>query len=216
MGILGADGAFAELVAVPVANLHRVPDTVPDVLAVFTEPLAAAFEILEQVHVEPGTDCVVLGDGKLGLLIAQVLHGAGARVVAVGKHDHKLAILRELGIEAVRSDQWKLAPADLVVEATGSPRGFAVAMEVVRPRGTLVLKSTTAIGTDMNLAPLVINEINVVGSRCGRFPPALRALAEGDVQVRPLITARFPLCRADEALLAAAQPEALKILIEAS
>ncbi|GIW45790.1 MAG: alcohol dehydrogenase [Candidatus Binatia bacterium] len=215
MGILGADGAFAELVAVPVANLHRVPDSVPDELAVFTEPLAAAFEILDQVHVEPGTDCVVLGDGKLGLLIAQVLDGAGARVVAVGKHERKLAILRELGIQAVRSDQWKPEPADLVVEATGSPRGFAAAMQVVRPRGTLVLKSTTALGADVNLAPLVINEINVVGSRCGRFPPALRALARGDVQVRPLITARFPLSRADQALLAAGQPGALKILIEA-
>jgi threonine dehydrogenase-like Zn-dependent dehydrogenase len=214
MGILGADGAFAELVAVPVANLHRVPDTVPDDAAVFTEPLAAAFEIIEQIDVTAGLDCVVLGDGKLGLLVAQVLHGAGARVLAVGKHERKLGVLRARGIETVRLDQWRAAPVDLVVEATGTAGGFARALEVVRPRGTLVLKSTVALGAEINLAPLVINEVTVVGSRCGPFRPALRALAEGGVDVASLIAARFPLQRADEALRAAARPGVLKVLIE--
>lgn len=215
MGIVGADGAFAELVAVPVANLHRVSDAVPDELAVFTEPLAAALEILEQVHVSPGTECVVLGDGKLGLLIAQVLHGAGARVLAVGKHERKLAILRARGIETVALDRWRAAPADLVVEATGTVHGFARALAAVRPRGTLVLKSTAAAGASLNLAPLVVNEVTVVGSRCGRFPPALRALAEGGIDVRSLIASRFPLERAGDALRVAAEPGVLKVLIEA-
>ncbi len=214
MGILNADGAFAERVAVPVANLHSVPDNVPDDVAVFTEPLAAAFEILEQVRVQPGMPCLVLGDGKLGLLVAQVLHGAGAQVLAVGRHESKLDILRRRGIDTVSVDQWNAAPTDLVVEATGTANGLAAAIAAVRPRGTLVLKSTVAIGAELNLAPLVINEITLVGSRCGPFPPALHALAHGTVDVRSLISDRVPLARAQEGLRLAAQPGVLKVLIE--
>jgi threonine dehydrogenase-like Zn-dependent dehydrogenase len=215
MGILGADGCFAERVRVPAANLHPVPDGVSDELAVFTEPLAAAFEILEQVHVEPGRDCVVLGDGKLGLLAAQVLHQAGARVLAVGRHPEKLRILAKRGIETRLLSDWRGELASLVVEATGTAEGFEQAVAATQPRGTLVLKSTVAESPGLNLAPLVIDEISVVGSRCGPFPPALRALETGAVDVTSLVSERIPLSRADEALRRATAPGLLKVLIEA-
>jgi threonine dehydrogenase-like Zn-dependent dehydrogenase len=214
MGIAGADGAFAELVRVPVANLHAVPEALPDEAAVFTEPLAAAFEILEQVRVEPGVRATVLGAGKLGLLVAQVLALAGARVLAVGRHPEKLALLRARGIEAVRAGDWRGEPAPLVVEATGSARGFQLAVAATRPRGTLVLKSTLAERPAVDLAPLVIHEIRVVGSRCGPFPPALRALETGAVDVRPLVSDRLPLARGTEAFRRAARRGALKVLLE--
>ncbi len=214
MGIVGADGAFAEFVAVPAANLHAVPDSVPDELAVFTEPLAAAFEILEQVQVTPTMRAVVLGDGKLGLLVAQVLHQAGARVRAVGKHAEKLGILRRHGIETATLGEWDRASADLVVEATGSAEGFALAVAAARPRGTVVLKSTVAEAVRLDTAPLVINEITVIGSRCGNFPPALRALEAGNIDVRSLISARRPLQDGVEALRLASSAGVLKVLLE--
>jgi threonine dehydrogenase-like Zn-dependent dehydrogenase len=213
MGILNADGAFAELVAVPVANLHAVPDAVPDEAAVFAEPLAAAFEILEQVRIEPSMRCTVLGDGKLGLLAAQVLATTGARVTAVGKHADKLAILARRGIATSLLDEWDRRRADVVVEATGSAAGFALAAAATTPRGTLVLKSTVAESGALNLAPLVIDEITVVGSRCGPFAPALAALANGTVDVGALISARFPLRDGVQALRSAAEPGRLKVLI---
>ena len=214
MGILDADGAFAERLCVPVANLHAVPDGVSDEAAVFAEPLAAAFEILDQVPVAPDADCIVLGDGKLGLLVAQVLHGAGARVLAVGKHPEKLGLLERRGIETEELSTWQPRKADLVVEATGRAEGFRLAVEITRPRGTLVLKSTLAERSTLDLAPLVIDEISVVGSRCGPFPPALRALETDRVSVKPLISERVPLRAADEALRLAARPGTLKVLIE--
>jgi len=213
MGILNADGAFAEYVAVPLANLHRVSGAVDDEQAVFTEPLAAAFEILDQVSLAPGTDCVVLGDGKLGLLVAQVLFQAGVRVLAVGKHDDKLALLRRRGVETVLLSAWRRTPVDVVVEATGSAAGLSMAIAATKPRGTLVLKSTVAEVTTLNLAPLVINEISVVGSRCGRFVPALRALETGSVDVAPLISAQLSLNHGVEALRRAAAPGTLKVLL---
>jgi len=216
MGIQGADGAFAELVRVPVANLHAVPDAVSDARAVFVEPLAAACEVVEQVRVAPGMTCLVLGDGKLGLLVAQVLAGTGARVLCVGRHPEKLALLARRGIETRLAAEWTPAPrTDLVVEATGSADGFRAAVAATRPRGTLVLKSTLAEHPRVDLAPLVIHEITVVGSRCGPFEPALRALSEGSVEVDSLISARVPLARAEQALARAAEPGALKVLIEA-
>jgi threonine dehydrogenase-like Zn-dependent dehydrogenase len=213
MGILDADGAFAECVAVPVANLHRVPDSIADEQAVFTEPLAAAFEILDQVPLEAGTSCVVLGDGKLGLLVAQVVFQTGARVLAVGKHTDKLAILQRRGIETVTLPAWRRTPADVVIEATGSSTGLAMAIAATKPRGTLVLKSTLADAVPLNLAPLVINEITVVGSRCGRFAPALQALEAGSVDVTSLISARLPLRDGVGGLQRAAAPGALKVLL---
>ena len=213
MGILNADGAFAEYVAVPVANLHAVADRIDDTAAVFTEPLAAAFEILEQVDVVPAMDCLVLGDGKLGLLVAQVLHQAGGRVVLVGKHEAKLAIARQHGIVSRRVQDWNGAPASLVVEATGSSVALAAAVAATRPRGTLVLKSTVAGAHSIDLSPLVINEITVVGSRCGPFVPALRALESGNIDVRPLISAQRPLHDGVAALQLAATPGVLKVVL---
>jgi len=213
MGILDADGAFAELVSVPVANLHAVPDTVTDEAAVFVEPLAAAFEILEQVHITAEHDCLVFGDGKLGLLIAQVLQQTGARVLAVGKHPDHLAWLARRGIDTVTLDAWRPTPADIVVEATGSAATLAVALAATKPRGTLVLKSTVADPTPVPFATVVINEICVVGSRCGPFEPAVRALAAGAVEVTGLIAARRPLAEGVAALGEAASRGTLKVLL---
>jgi threonine dehydrogenase-like Zn-dependent dehydrogenase len=214
MGIAGADGAFAEFLAIPLANLHEVPADMADETAVFTEPLAAALEILEQIHVRPGTQATVLGDGKLGLLVAQVLDRAGARVLTVGKHDAKLDILRRSGISTVLVRDWDRTPADLVVEATGNARNFEAAVAATRPRGTLVLKSTVADRVEIDLAPVVIHEINVVGSRCGPFAAALHALESEEIDVLSLIADRRPLAEAADALRLAARPGMLKVLIE--
>lgn len=214
MGILDADGAFADRVRVPASNLHPVPAGVTDEQAVFTEPLAAAFEILEQVRIEAGQDCVVLGDGKLGLLVAQVLHHAGARVRCIGRHTEKLARLAGRDIETALLEDCGDLRASLVVEATGSAEGFQRAMDAVLPRGTLVLKTTVSERLNLDLSPLVINEIQVVGSRCGPFTPALRALETGAVDVTPLIAGRVPLSQGLDALDQAGLRGALKVLIE--
>jgi len=214
LGIDRADGAFAEYVAVPVANLHRVPDGVSNECAVFTEPLAAAFEILEQLPDVSGTPCIVLGDGKLGLLTALVLHQAGARVLAVGKHPEKMARLTDRGITSIRIEELGSQSAPLVVEATGSLEGLRKAITLTQPRGTIVLKSTLADSTQIDLTPLVIHELRVLGSRCGPFPPALEALATGKVDPTPLISDRLPLIEAETALSRARQPGMLKVLIE--
>lgn len=213
MGILGADGAMAEHVAVPVQNLHEVPAGLELDVAAFSEPLAAAFEILEQVHVTPDMRCVVLGDGKLGLLIAQVLHTTGAHVLCVGKHEEKLVHLSRRGIATVTKDAWSQQKADLVVDATGSKDGFRAAVEATRPRGTLVLKSTVADQTEVHMAPLVIHEIRVLGSRCGSFAPALRALQAGTIDVSPLLCEKLPLSKAELALERASAAGALKVLL---
>ena len=215
MGILEADGAFGERVAVPVANLHAVPDAVSAEDAVFTEPLAAAFEILEQLTIEPGQRALVLGDGKLGLLVAQVLQHAGATVHAVGRHREKLDLLAVRGIEtSLERDYTPAKEMDISVEATGSIAGFDAAVAATRPRGTIVLKSTVAGRHELDLAPLVVDEIQVIGSRCGPFAPALAALASGEVDVAPLVSDRMPLGRGDEALRRADEPGVLKVLID--
>ncbi len=216
MGILDADGSFAEYLAVPLANLHPVPDAVPDEAAVFTEPLAAAFEILEQISLQPGIQTVVLGDGKLGLLCAFVLHQAGAAVTIVGRHDTKLALARKAGMRAVNLSDWQSQAVDLIVEATGSPDGLQRALAAVRPRGTLVLKSTLVEDHTLSLAPLVINEVTVVGSRCGLFPPALEALAHNRIPVTALIEAAYPLAAGLQALNHAAQRGTRKVLLRAA
>jgi len=215
MGILGADGSFAEYVAVPVANLHLVPDGVADEEAVFTEPLAAAFEILEQVKVRPMDDILILGDGKLGLLCAQVLYLTGARVTLLGKHENKIGLMKKLGIRAVKLADWRASLFDIVVDATGSTPGLELALASVRPRGTLVMKSTLADQHALSLAPLVINEVTVVGSRCGPFSPALAALAQKRLMVGPLIDRIYPLAEGIKAVGHAARPGALKVLLEA-
>ena len=157
---------------------------------------------------------MVIGDGKLGLLVAQVLHQAGGRVLAVGRHPEKLAILAKRDIQTCLVQDWRGELDSLVVEATGTPEGFEQAVAATRPRGTLVLKSTVAESPGLNLAPLVIDEISLVGSRCGPFPPALRALETGAVDVASLVSDRMPLAQADEALRRAMEPGVLKVLVE--
>jgi threonine dehydrogenase-like Zn-dependent dehydrogenase len=213
MGILGADGAFAEYLKIPVANLHQVPDSVSDEEAVFTEPLAAALEILEQVQASPGDDVLVLGDGKLGNLCAQALRLTGAKVTVLGKHEEKLKLLKRAGVRTLPLSEWQPRFFDIVVEATGAAAGLELALAAVRPRGTLVLKSTLAEKHQVSLAPVVINEINVVGSRCGLFAPALEALKDKRVSVTPLIEKIYPLSGGLEAVDHAGRSGARKVLL---
>jgi threonine dehydrogenase-like Zn-dependent dehydrogenase len=196
-----------------VTNLHVVPQGVSDEAAVFTEPLAAAFEILEQVQIDPGDAVLILGDGKLASLCAQVLRLASGNITLVGKHSEKLKLIKRWGIRTMLLPDWQAKQFDLVVEATGSLDGLELAMKAVRPRGTLVLKTTLAGAHSTSLAPLVINEIHVVGSRCGPFAPALDALKEKTVAVTELIEKVYPLSQGVEAIDHAGRPGARKILL---
>ncbi|GAC1404707.1 MAG: alcohol dehydrogenase catalytic domain-containing protein [Chloroflexota bacterium] len=216
VGILGRHGVFAEYVALPTRNLHSVPGSVPDDDAVFIEPLAAAFEILEQINVEPDSRVFVLGDGKLGNLCAQVLKNAGADVLVLGKHRSKLALMESCGIGTALLDEALPGCADIVIEATGTVGGFNVAVERLRPRGTLVLKSTVAHGGHIDLSPLVVKEITVVGSRCGPFKKAIDALQSGAVHVRPLIQERYLLEQGVQAVEQASVRGVLKVLLQIS
>ena len=218
LGIAGRDGAFAEMLVLPEQNIHRVPDALSDEEAIFVEPLAAALEIPEQMSIRPTDRVLVLGDGKLGLLIAQVLHRIGCDPEVVGKHRKKLTILSKKGIRTRLADETKIREGqplryDIVVEATGSPEGFEQACAFVRPRGTIVLKSTIAGGARMNLSLLVVNEITVIGSRCGPFAPAIRWLEERAIDVRSLIGRTFPLEEGLAAFEEASKREALKVII---
>lgn len=214
LGILGKDGCLAEHVTVPTRNLHPVPASLPDEAAVFTEPLAAAFEIPELVHVGPADRVAVLGDGKLGLLSAMVLRDTGCDLTVVGKHDAKLGRLRRLGIRCALRESFTETGFDVVVEATGSPTGLADAVARTGPRGTLVLKSTFHGGVEMDTARIVIDEIRIVGSRCGPFPAALRALAGKRIDPAPLLDATYPLGKALEAFERAQAPGVLKVAID--
>jgi threonine dehydrogenase-like Zn-dependent dehydrogenase len=216
LGIVGRDGAFADWLTLPEANLHPLPDGLPDEAAVFVEPVAAAFRILDDVDVAGAGDVLVLGDGKLALLVAQVLGLVNRRVALIGRHAAKVARARRLGIDARRGGRRAPAPADVVVDCTGSAEGFPEALALTRPRGTLVLKSTAAHGAPLNLAPVVIHELKVVGSRCGPFTPAIAALRDGRVRVGPLVTATLPAERALEAFRAAGARGALKVQIDFS
>jgi len=209
-GIVGSDGAFAERLRVPTAQLHRVPDGIPDRVAVFVEPLAAAFSILEQISDVAGRRAIVLGDGKLGILVAQVLCTAGADVVMSGRHARKLAVAREVGLQVGTP-----APgADVVVDATGSPEGLPAALALARPRGIVVLKTTVAAEHRLDLAPAVVNELTLVGSRCGRFGPAIAALADERIAVEPLIDAEYPLADGLAAFEQARTKGVLKVLLD--
>jgi threonine dehydrogenase-like Zn-dependent dehydrogenase len=218
LGIVGRDGAFAETLTLPSENLLTVPDGVPDEAAVFAEPLAAAFEILEQVKIPAGARVGVLGDGRLGLLCAFALASAGGRVTLLGRHAEKLALAEKRGIDTLRSEADGL-PAelrrcqDVVVEATGSATGLFTALDWVRPRGTLVLKTTTHDVPPASLARIVIDEITVVGSRCGRFAPALDALASGRVDPSDLVEAVYPLSQGERAFEHAGRRGVRKILL---
>ncbi|MEJ2033026.1 MAG: alcohol dehydrogenase catalytic domain-containing protein [Deltaproteobacteria bacterium] len=215
LGIQNKDGVFADYLTLPQANLHPVPEEVADEEAVFAEPLAAAFEIPEQLHLRPSEEILVMGDGRLGLLVAQVLRLAGAAVILLGRHPEKMAIAARRGIATLLTSELPAGAAfETVVEATGSAAGLNQALGLVRPRGTLVLKSTVAGPAGLDPTPLVINEIRLLGSRCGPFGPTLRALATRQVEVQPLITGVRPLDQAVEAFSEAAAPDALKVLLD--
>lgn len=218
LGINGRDGAFAEYLTLPIANLYAVPEEMPDEVAVFTEPLAAACEILEQVHVHPTDRVIILGDGKLGLLCAQVLALTGCDLTVIGRHAEKLDILARRGIATLHVERGAtiedLPPADVVVEATGRPAGYATARALVRPRGTLVLKSTYHSTLEADFTMAVVEEITLVGSRCGPLAAALRLLARSAVDVTPLIDAHYPFAAMLTAFAHAGRREALKVLID--
>lgn len=231
LGIRGRNGALAEYFCLPEGNLCPVPEGMPDEVAVFTEPLAAACEVLDQVHVRPTDRVIVLGDGKLGLLVAQVLSLTGCDLLAVGRHPEKLAILTALGIPTRLEDgrqslshddpaqgtgQHAGSRADIVVECTGRAEGFQAARQYLRSRGTLVLKSTYHGLIKADLSGLVVDEIQVVGSRCGPFSAALRLLSGGQVAVTPLIEAEYALHQALAALEHAGRPGTLKVLVRSS
>ncbi len=219
LGIVNRDGAFAEYLMLPLENLHVVPDTVSDEEAVFVEPLAANFEILEQVHVKPTDRIIVLGDGKMGQLAAQVLSLSGCEVMMVGKHEEKLALAEKRAVRTyLLDDATSFAlenrrRVDLVVECSGSAQGLEMAIRLVRPRGTIILKSTVASKSTLHLAPIIIDEIHVQGSRCGPFAPAIRALSQHSVDVRPLISASFSLDEGVAAFKHAEQKGVLKVLV---
>lgn len=214
LGILNRDGAFAEYVRLPAVNLHVVPASIDDDSATFVEPLAAAYQVLKQVNFDGRKWVTVLGDGRLGLLLAQVLRDAGCQVRVIGRHPSKMALCEKWSIRSrplndivPRHDQ------DVVVDCTGSAAGFELALEMVRPRGTVVLKTTAAAGKPLNLAPVVIDEINIVGSRCGPFREAIRGLAEKRIDVTSLIHRRMKLDQGLEAMDLAGRPGVLKVIL---
>ena len=214
LGILNHDGAMADRVTVPERNLHFIPDSIDDHQAVFIEPLAAAFRITEQVDLGPGVSIAVLGDGKLGLLCAWVARLTGAQVHLVGKHPAKLALAGEVVQTHPLGDSGFSRRFDVVADCTGSKTGLPTALRLVRPCGTVVLKTTVAGEFTIDLASVVIDEVRIVGSRCGPFPKAIEALASGRVDVRPLIGAVLPLDRAEEAFEMASAKGARKVLMD--
>lgn len=214
LGIVDRPGCMADYLVLPEQNLHIIPDSVSNRQAVFTEPLAAACEISEQVHIRPDQKVLVIGDGKLAQLIARFLHAMHLDVLVAGKHQFKMDLLNKNGIHTIEASELSDQKFDFVVEASGSAQGFLSALQNTKPRGTIILKSTVAQGSEINLAPLVINEINVVGSRCGLFQPALRILQNGRVNTEDLITAIFPAEKSEEAFQTAADRSALKVIID--
>ena len=214
LGIVKHPGAFREFLTLPERNLHVVPTDLSTERAVFTEPLAAACEILDQVKIPRGGEVAVLGDGKLGSLIAQVLTAHGARVHHFGRHPEKLRISSAAGATPeLVGKRMPLSTYDWTVEATGSPEGLKQAAAMTRPRGTVVMKSTIHGLVAIDTAPLIVNEITLVGSRCGRFEPALRLLRSGKVRVDEMISAEYPLSCATDAFARAAQKGTIKVLL---
>ena len=212
LGILGRDGAFAEYLCLPDENLIALPDSVADEAGVFVEPIAAIYEIFEQTTLGRDYKIAVLGDGRLGALAAIVLRAEGYAPVLGGHHRDKLGHLGRLGLEVQLQDQ--LEPGfDVAIDCTGVSAGLNRALALVRPRGTVILKSTAAAGAALNLAEVVVNEITILGSRCGRFAPAIAALAAGKIDPRPLISGVFALDEAPAALDAAGRSPNFKVLL---
>ena len=213
VGILNRHGVFTELISLPVKNLHPIPDHVTDKAAVFVEPIAAALEIIQQIHVRPEQRVLVIGAGRLGQIIARVLSLTGCELEVAVRNKHAEEKLEAAGITtrsvaALHSNHW-----DIVVEATGNPQGFQLAVKTVRPRGTIVLKSTYKGDIQTDLSKIVVDEISLVGSRCGPFLPAIRLLEQGRIDPLPLISAEYELQNGLEALNKASQPGVLKILL---
>lgn len=215
LGILGKNGCFADYITLPIQNLIEVADSVSDEEAVFVEPIAAAFEILDQVHIKPTDKVLVLGDGKLGLIISLVLNLTKANLLLVGKHQSKLDIVANQGVKNVLLNDLCIEKKyDIVVDATGSASGFELAQNLVSPRGYIVLKSTVAECKNISLAPLVIDEISLIGSRCGPFEPAIRALENKLIDVKPMISEIFKFDKADKAMTASMQKGCMKVIID--
>lgn len=213
LGIVKHPGVFAEYFTLPERNLHVLPNDLANERAVFTEPAAAAYEILDQVEIPRGRETAVLGDGKLGLLVAQVLLAHGAKVHVYGRHETKLAIARAAGAETHCGEPVPVARYDRVVEATGAAEGLEQAIRMVRPRGTVILKSTTHSAVPVDTAPAVVNEITLVGSRCGRFEPALALLGRGTLRPEQMISNSFSLAEAPRAFERADESGVLKVLL---
>ena len=215
LGILKRNGAFAEFLSLPEKNLHILPDSITDEQAVFVEPLAAAFEIKEQIQLQSSWNVAVVGDGRLAFMILQVLRLSCSNIVCFGRHQNKLANVEKLNIKTkTKIDSSDNQFFDLVVEATGSKSGFTDSMKLVKPRGIVILKSTIAAKENLDLTPVVVNEITLVGSRCGLFKPAIDALATGIISIDALIDSTFPLEGFNQAILHAKKPETLKVFLK--
>lgn len=215
LGIWQKDGCFAQYMTWPIKDLLEVPQNVSDEQAVFVEPLAAGLEILEQLHIEPSQKVVLLGDGKLGLTTAMALNASNIDILLVGKHQNKLDIAKKQGVKTKLLQDLEIKKEwDFVIEATGSISGFEMALALTKPRGTLVLKSTVAASKEFNLAPIVIDEIRVQGSRCGRFAPALRLLEQKKIDFKPMITATYSVDKAIEGFEKNKEKDTLKVLLK--
>ena len=213
LGIVQHPGAFAEYLTLPERNLHIIPSNVLSEHAVFIEPLAAACEILDQVEIFDAGPVAVLGDGKLGLLIAQVLMAHGADATVYGRHPGKLAIAQRSGAKTSDSQDHPRAAYNIVVDATGSAEGLRQAISMVRPRGTVIMKSTVHGEVSIDTAPVIVNEISLIGSRCGRFEPAIELLSSGKIDVASMLSGEYPLDQAPAAFANAAQRDVLKVLL---
>jgi len=214
LGIVNRDGTFAEYTTLPLANLHRVPASVPDEMAAFTEPLAAALEIQQQIQIHPTDRVLLIGAGRLGQLIAQTLALTGCDLRVVARHAHQQDLLKARGIRVISEEEIQPSRWDVVVEATGAPSGFSLARQAIRPRGTLVLKSTYKGEMNVNFSSIVVDEINIIGSRCGPFEPALRLMEAKQVDPTVLIADEFKLSDALKAFERAAESGVLKVLLE--
>ncbi|MFQ6048888.1 MAG: zinc-binding dehydrogenase, partial [Phycisphaerae bacterium] len=215
IGIDGRDGCFADLIAVPERNCHLLPEVISDEEAVFIEPLAAAYQVVRQVRIEPRTRVAVVGAGRLGLLVAQVLATTGCRLEVISRSPDKLGFCEKKGIQTTLvRDLVPKADRDVVVECSGASGGLELAMKLVRPRGTIVLKSTTTGDGQVNLAPLVISEVTLLGSRCGPFPEAINALARKQIDVLSMISKTYNLAKGLDALEAASDPRNIKVLLK--
>lgn len=212
LGISGKNGAFAEYLTLPLDNLHLLPPSISNIEAVFIEPLAASLEILEQIRIKGQDSVLVLGDGKLGLLIAQVMKLKTPRVSCAGKHKRKLEILKEKEIETYLSRRKLREKFDVVIEATGNEKGLSEALSLVKPRGRIVLKSTFQGKAKVDISKVVVNEIHLIGSRCGPFVRAVEVLGKKQVEVKKMVDGDFPLDKAKEAFALAQKPGAIKVL----